>query len=127
MLTFLKDHLIPPDSRVEIDAKIAAGYFTSGKQVTEADLVKTVVDNVLKSLNDPKTQKDVLASAVAEIERECTPFSCVGTWGLMRCLVLQSWSRARLSRRYCSQYVVGSADRFNVQLLLLNSFGRASA
>ncbi|KIK00910.1 hypothetical protein K443DRAFT_132516 [Laccaria amethystina LaAM-08-1] len=38
----LPDHLIPPDSRVEIDAKIAAGYFSSGKQVTEADLVKTV-------------------------------------------------------------------------------------
>ena len=36
------EHLIPPDSRVEIDAKIAAGYFSSGKQVTEADLVKTV-------------------------------------------------------------------------------------
>ena len=36
------DHLIPPDLRVEIDAKIAAGYFLSGKQVTEADLVKTV-------------------------------------------------------------------------------------
>ncbi len=36
------DHLLPPDSRVEIDAKIAAGYFTSGKQITEADLVKTV-------------------------------------------------------------------------------------
>ena len=26
---------------MEIDAKIAAGYFSSGKQVTEADLVKT--------------------------------------------------------------------------------------
>jgi hypothetical protein len=36
------DHLIPPDSRVEIDAKIAAGYFSSGKQVTEADLAQTV-------------------------------------------------------------------------------------
>ncbi|KAI0052735.1 cyclohydrolase [Auriscalpium vulgare] len=35
-------HLIPMDSRVEIDAKIAAGYFTSGKPITEADLVKTV-------------------------------------------------------------------------------------
>lgn len=30
------------DSRVEIDAKIAAGYFTSGKQITEQDLSKTV-------------------------------------------------------------------------------------
>ena len=38
----IPDHLIPPDSRVEIDAKIAAGYFSSAKQVTEADLVKTV-------------------------------------------------------------------------------------
>ena len=38
----IPEHLIPPDSRVEIDAKIAAGYFTSGKKITEADLVKTV-------------------------------------------------------------------------------------
>ena len=38
----IPDHLLPPDSRVEIDAKIAAGYFTSGKQITEADLIKTV-------------------------------------------------------------------------------------
>ncbi|KAL0961280.1 hypothetical protein HGRIS_006240 [Hohenbuehelia grisea] len=38
----IPDHLIPPDSRVEIDAKIAAGYFSSTKQLTEADLVKTV-------------------------------------------------------------------------------------
>ena len=40
-LTCLLDHLIPPDSRVEIDAKIAAGYF-SKKIITEADLSKTV-------------------------------------------------------------------------------------
>ncbi|KAF8712014.1 hypothetical protein AX14_013162 [Amanita brunnescens Koide BX004] len=38
----IPDHLIPPDSRVEIDAKIAAGYFSSGKQVAQDDLVKTV-------------------------------------------------------------------------------------
>ncbi|TRM63965.1 GTP cyclohydrolase N terminal-domain-containing protein [Schizophyllum amplum] len=38
----IPDHLIPPDSRVEIDAKIAAGYFSSNKKITEADLVKTV-------------------------------------------------------------------------------------
>ncbi|KAK0238188.1 GTP cyclohydrolase N terminal-domain-containing protein, partial [Armillaria nabsnona] len=38
----IPDYLIPPDSRVEIDAKIASGYFSSGKQVTEKDLVKTV-------------------------------------------------------------------------------------
>nr|GAT60711.1 predicted protein [Mycena chlorophos] len=38
----IPEHLIPPDSRVEIDAKIASGYFSSGAQITEADLVKTV-------------------------------------------------------------------------------------
>ncbi|KAK7457923.1 hypothetical protein VKT23_010270 [Stygiomarasmius scandens] len=38
----IPDHLIPPDSRVEIDAKIASGYFSSGKVVTESDLKKTV-------------------------------------------------------------------------------------
>ena len=38
----IPDHLIPPDSRVEIDAKIAAGYFTSGKVITQEDLTKTV-------------------------------------------------------------------------------------
>ncbi|KAK7051535.1 hypothetical protein VNI00_004511 [Paramarasmius palmivorus] len=38
----IPEHLIPPDSRVEIDAKIAAGYFTSGKKLTEEDLARTV-------------------------------------------------------------------------------------
>lgn len=44
MLTrvWVVEHLIPMDSRVEIDAKIAAGYFTSGKQIAEKDLSKTV-------------------------------------------------------------------------------------
>ena len=41
------------------------------KESEQADLVKTVVDNVLKSLSNEKTQKDILASAVAEIERAC--------------------------------------------------------
>ncbi|KZP21484.1 hypothetical protein FIBSPDRAFT_825764 [Athelia psychrophila] len=38
----LPEHLIPPDSRVEIDAKIASGYFSSGKQVKDSDLYKTI-------------------------------------------------------------------------------------
>ncbi|KAI0373695.1 hypothetical protein BV20DRAFT_962265 [Pilatotrama ljubarskyi] len=38
----IPEHLLPPDSRVEIDAKIAAGYFSHNKKITEADLVKTV-------------------------------------------------------------------------------------
>ncbi|TFK34394.1 hypothetical protein BDQ12DRAFT_763497 [Crucibulum laeve] len=36
------DHHIQLDSRVETDAKIVNGCFSSGKQVTQADLVKTV-------------------------------------------------------------------------------------
>jgi len=36
------EYLIPMDSRVEIDAKIAAGYYTSGKGITTDDLIKTV-------------------------------------------------------------------------------------
>ncbi|KAG8807682.1 hypothetical protein FRC17_004322 [Serendipita sp. 399] len=38
----IPDYLIPPDSRVEIDAKIASGYFTSGKAIKQEDLVRTV-------------------------------------------------------------------------------------
>ncbi|SCU89566.1 LAME_0E04302g1_1 [Lachancea meyersii CBS 8951] len=34
----IPDELVPPDSRVEIDAKINAGYFTTGKVMTEAEL-----------------------------------------------------------------------------------------
>lgn len=34
----LPEDLIPADSRVEIDAKITAGYFTTGKRMTEEEL-----------------------------------------------------------------------------------------
>ncbi|CAH0028241.1 unnamed protein product [Clonostachys rhizophaga] len=34
----IPDHLIPSDSRVEIDAKINAGYFTTGSKITEEEL-----------------------------------------------------------------------------------------
>jgi len=39
------------------------------KEEEQARLVKTVIDNVLKTLNDEKTQKDVLTWAVSEVER----------------------------------------------------------
>ncbi|EIW58127.1 ATP synthase [Trametes versicolor FP-101664 SS1] len=39
------------------------------KESEQADLVKTVVENVLKNLNNEKTQKEVLAGAIAEIEQ----------------------------------------------------------
>lgn len=36
----IPEDMIPSDSRVEIDAKINAGYFTNGKQVTTEDLAQ---------------------------------------------------------------------------------------
>ena len=36
----------------------------------QARLVKTIVDNVLKNISEEKTQKDVLAWAVSEVDRE---------------------------------------------------------
>lgn len=38
----IPEHLIPSDSRVEIDAKIAAGYFSASKVVTQEDLKNTI-------------------------------------------------------------------------------------
>ncbi len=37
----IPESMIPEDSKVEIDAKIASGYFSASKKVTEADLVNT--------------------------------------------------------------------------------------
>ena len=34
----LPPNMLPPDSKVEMDAKIAAGYFTSGKVPTQEEL-----------------------------------------------------------------------------------------
>ncbi|KAI0258650.1 hypothetical protein BC834DRAFT_910625 [Gloeopeniophorella convolvens] len=39
------------------------------KENEQAQLVKTVVDNVLKNISEEKTQKDVLAWAVTEVEQ----------------------------------------------------------
>jgi hypothetical protein len=37
----IPDELVPADARVEIDAKIAAGYFTDGAVPTAAELAGT--------------------------------------------------------------------------------------
>lgn len=44
-------------------------YEQQQKESEQADLARTVIDNVLKSLKDEKTQKDILLGAVAEVER----------------------------------------------------------
>lgn len=40
------------------------------KESEQADLTKTVIEKVLSSINDERTQKDILLGAVAEVERE---------------------------------------------------------
>lgn len=39
------------------------------KESEQADLTKTVVNKVLENLKEPKTQQEILASAVTEVER----------------------------------------------------------
>lgn len=58
--------MIPEDSRVEIDAKINAGYFTNGKQCTTAELKEIKGrgwekwEDVVASLFAWSSQKQVL-------------------------------------------------------------------
>jgi F-type H+-transporting ATPase subunit b len=40
------------------------------KESEQAELTKSVIDKVLASIKDEKTQKDILLNAVAEVERE---------------------------------------------------------
>ena len=42
----------------------------SQKESEQAELAKTIIDKVLKSLSDEKTQREILANAVAEVERK---------------------------------------------------------
>lgn len=44
-------------------------YEQQAKENEQTELAKTVIDNVLNSIKDEKTQKDILAGALAEIER----------------------------------------------------------
>ena len=46
-------------------------YEQQEKENEQTDLAKTIIENVLKSIKDEKTQRDILAGAVSEVEREC--------------------------------------------------------
>jgi F-type H+-transporting ATPase subunit b len=46
-------------------------YEQQAKEAEQAQLAKAVIEKVLKSLTDEKAQKDILLSAVAEVERKC--------------------------------------------------------
>lgn len=40
------------------------------KESEQAELTKSVIDKVLASIKDEKTQRDILLNAVVEVERE---------------------------------------------------------
>lgn len=73
-------------------------YEQQAKEKEQAALAKTIIENVLKTIQDERTQKDILASAVAEVERECRlVFGVLPYFTLtVACVpVLQSWSSPR--------------------------------
>ena len=45
-------------------------YEQQAKESEQAELTKSVINKVLASIKDEKTQKDILLNAVAEVERE---------------------------------------------------------
>jgi len=47
-------------------------YEQQAKESEQAELAKTVIERVLKTLQDEKSQKDILLGAIADLEREYT-------------------------------------------------------
>jgi len=47
-------------------------YEQQAKEAEQAQLAKSVIEKVLKSLSEEKAQKDILLSAVGEVERKCS-------------------------------------------------------
>lgn len=67
-------------------------YEQQQKESEQAELTKTVIDNVMKSISDPKVQKDTLTEAVAEIESKFIPiFTCSSISSLLLTRVLSSF------------------------------------
>jgi GTP cyclohydrolase II len=64
----IPDELIPPDARVEIDAKMAAGYFTPGP-VPDAEELKKAKGRGLDDTDRPETAAAALRNTTAIRER----------------------------------------------------------
>ena len=69
----------------------------AAKESEQAELTKAVIDKVLANLKDQATQKELLTSAVAEIERELSSSICLGCF----CLTPRS-SRTRQGQGHLS-------------------------
>lgn len=99
-------------------------YEQQAKESEQAALAKTVIENVLKTIKDEKTQKDILASAVAEVEREC--YLVIGSPSDFALIisstpVLQSWSGPRLSRVETRRLAVtcSSLNRYSLAFIIV--------
>lgn len=66
------------------------------KENEQADLARTVIENVLKSIKDEKAQRDILAGAVAEVERMSSLF--LVALSVILIFALQNSLRARRSK-----------------------------
>ena len=55
-------------------------YEQQAKESEQAELAKTVIERVLKTLQDEKSQKDILLGAVAELERG---YTCRPSFGML--------------------------------------------
>jgi GTP cyclohydrolase II len=64
----IPDELIPPDARVEMDAKVAAGYFTPGA-VPDAEELKKAKGRGLDDTDRPETAAAALRNTTAIRER----------------------------------------------------------
>lgn len=54
-------------------------YEQQQKKNEQAELTKAVIDKVLATLKDEKTQKDIILAAITEVERECfSPMQVMG-------------------------------------------------
>lgn len=56
-------------------------YEQQAKESEQAELAKTVIEKVLKSIQDERTQREILANAITDVERASSYF----IWSPSRC------------------------------------------
>jgi F-type H+-transporting ATPase subunit b len=66
---FVQQQKIAVASEIKAVLDSWARYEQQLKENEQADLTKTVMEKVLASLKDEKTQREILTSALAEVER----------------------------------------------------------
>ena len=68
--TFVQQQKVAVASEVKAVLDSWVRYEQQLKESEQAELTKTVIDKVLASIKDEKTQREVLLGSVAEVERE---------------------------------------------------------